>query len=97
MVELFGWRFTWDWVDLSVVLLVVGLTLYLSWRTWSRSGRKNSVLVLEFFRISTVCLILATLLNPEKVEELEKAGKPEIVCLLDVSGSMSTLDVRDSN
>jgi hypothetical protein len=97
MVEVFGWRFTWDFVDFLVILLVVSLTLYLSWRTWSRSGRKNSVLVLELFRISTVCLILATLLNPERVEKLEKEGEPEIVCLLDVSGSMSTLDVIDSN
>lgn len=97
MIELFEWRFTWDWVDSSIVFLVVGLTLLLSWRTWNRSGRKNSVLALELFRISTVGLILATLLNPEKVEELEKDGEPEIVCLLDVSGSMSTLDVRDSN
>jgi hypothetical protein len=97
MLEFLDWRVTWDWVDLSVVFLVLGLTLYLSWRTWSRSGRKKSVLALEFFRISTVCLILTTLLNPEKVEKLEKAGNPEIVCLLDVSGSMSTLDVRDSN
>jgi len=97
MVELFGWQFTWDFVDFLVVLLVMSLTLYLSWRTWSRSGRKNSVLTLEIFRISTVCLILATLLNPERVEKLEKEGEPEIVCLLDVSGSMSTLDVIDSN
>jgi hypothetical protein len=97
MLEFLEWRVTWDWVDLSVVFLVLGLTLYLSWRTWSRSGRKKSVLALELFRISTVCMILTTLLNPEKVEKLEKEGEPEIVCLLDVSGSMSTLDVRDSN
>ena len=97
MLELFDWRLSWDWVDLLLVLLVLGLSAFLSWKTWVRSGRKKTVLALEIFRSSVVLLILATLLNPEQVEKEEKENEPEIVCLLDVSGSMSTLDVRDSN
>ena len=97
MLELFDWRLSWDWLDLLLVLLVLGLSVFLSWKTWIRSGRKKTVLALEIFRFSVVFLILATLLNPEQVEKEEKENEPEIVCLLDVSGSMSTLDVRDSN
>ena len=97
MLELFDWRLSWDWADLLLSLLVLGLSVFLSWKTWVRSGRKNPVLALEIFRFLVVFLILATLLNPEQVEKEEKENEPEIVCLLDVSGSMSTLDARDSN
>lgn len=97
MVEFFDWRLTWNWVDLLLVLLVLGLSIFLSWRTWIRSGKKKSILALEVFRFSIVVLILTTLLNPEKVNNQEKQDPPEIVCLLDVSGSMSTLDTKDSN
>ncbi len=97
MLELFDWRLSWDWADLLLALLVLGLSVFLSWKTWVRSGRKNPVLALEIFRFLVVFLILATLLNPEQVEKEEKENEPEIVCLLDVSGSMSTLDARDSN
>jgi hypothetical protein len=97
MLELFNWRLSWDWLDLLLVLFVLGLSAFLSWKTWVRSGKKTPVLALETFRFLVVILILATLLNPEQVEKEEKENEPEIVCLLDVSGSMSTLDVRDSN
>ncbi|MEC9123882.1 MAG: CARDB domain-containing protein [Verrucomicrobiota bacterium] len=97
MLELLDWRLTWDLADAVIALAVLGLSVYLSRKTWLRSGKKNSVLALECLRFLTVFMILATLLNPEQVEQLDKKGEPEIVCLLDVSGSMSTLDVIDSN
>ncbi|MDG0964057.1 MAG: CARDB domain-containing protein [Opitutales bacterium] len=97
MLEFLKWRISWDWLDLLLVLLVLSLSIFLSWRTWNRSGKKNSILALEIFRFSIVALILITLFNPEKVNRQQKQEPPEIVCLLDVSGSMSTLDTIDSN
>ena len=97
MLEFLDWRLTWDWFDLLLVLFVLSLSIFLSWRTWNRSGKKKSILDLEIFRFSIVALILITLFNPEKVNKQEKQDPPEIICLLDVSESMSTLDTIDSN
>ena len=97
MLEFFNWRLTWHWLDLLLVLFVLALSIFLSWRTWNRSGKKKSILALEIFRFSIVSLILITLFNPEKVNEQEKQDPPEIICLLDVSDSMNTLDTKDSN
>ena len=97
MLEFLDWRLTWDWFDLLLVLFVLSLSIFLSWRTWNRSGKKKSILALEIFRFSIVALILITLFNPEKVNKQEKQDPPEIICLLDVSESMSTLDTIDSN
>ena len=82
MLELLDWRLTWDLADAVIALAVLGLSVYLSRKTWLRSGKKNSVLALECLRFLTVFMILATLLNPEQVEQLDKKGEPEIVCLL---------------
>jgi len=97
MLEFLDWRLTWDWFDLLLVLFVLSLSIFLSWRTWNRSGKKKSILALEIFRFLIVALILITLFNPEKVNKQEKQDPPEIICLLDVSESMSTLDTIDSN
>lgn len=97
MLEFLDWRLTWGWFDLLLVLFVLALSIFLSWRTWDRSGKKNSILALEIFRFSIVALILITLFNPEKVNKQEKQDPPEIICLLDVSDSMKTLDTIDSN
>ena len=74
MLEFLDWRLTWDWFDLLLVLFVLSLSIFLSWRTWNRSGKKKSILALEIFRFSIVALILITLFNPEKVNKQEKAG-----------------------
>ena len=97
MLEFFNWRLTWGWFDLLLVIFVLSLSIFLSSRTWNRSGKKKSILALEIFRFSIVTLILITLFNPEKVNKQEKQDPPEILCLLDVSGSMNTLDTKDSN
>ena len=69
MLEFFNWRLTWDWIDLLLVLFVLSLTIFLSCRTWNRSGKKKSVLALEIFRFSIVTLILITLFIHEKVNK----------------------------
>ncbi len=97
MLEFSNWRLTWDWLDLLLALFVLAFSIFLSSRTWKRSGKKKSILVLETFRFSIVSLLLITLFNPEKVNKQEKKDPPEIVCLLDVSGSMNTQDTKDSN
>lgn len=97
MLEFLDWRLTWDWFDLLLVLFVLAISIFLSWRTWNLSGKKKSILALEIFRFSIVALILITLFNPEKVNKQEKQDPPKIICLLDVSNSMKTLDTIDSN
>ena len=52
---------------------------------------------LELVRTLSVLFLLITLLNPEKIEEIKKNQKPDIICLLDESKSMDTKDTIDSN
>ena len=40
MLEFLDWRLTWDWFDLLLVLFVLALSIFLSWRAWNRSGKK---------------------------------------------------------
>ena len=46
---------------------------------------------LSFFNYSAH--IVVTLFNPERVEQLERSQKSQIVCLQDISSSMETKDI----
>ena len=95
-MNFFNWRLSWDWLDLSLVLFVLALACFCL-GALGIVQEKKSILSLEIFRFSIVILILITLFNPEKVNKQEKKEPPEIVFLLDVSDSMNTIDIKDTN
>ena len=80
------------------MLLVAGLalimSLFLSRLTWIRSGRKNAVIIWEIIRTVAVLLSITILFNPTKVIRKLDSEKPQVVCLIDQSESMETLDSR---
>ena len=97
MFEFNGWQFSAAISSVFACSIIFCLSVYLSVRTWSRNGKKKKVATLELVRTLSVLFLLITLLNPEKIEEIKKNQKPDIICLLDESKSMDTKDTIDSN
>jgi hypothetical protein len=86
----------------SAPILVMGLALWfwsawLCYSNWQRSGRRGSVGRLEALRFVLITLLVATLLRPEFIKQIERADQPEVAVLLDVSSSMLTRDVVDGD
>ena len=97
MFEFNGWQFSAAISSVFACSIIFCLSVYLSVRTWSRNGKKKKVATLELVRTLSVLFLLITLLNPEKIEEIKKNQKPDIICLIDESKSMDTKDTIDSN
>ena len=97
MFEFNGWQFSAAISSVFACSIIFCLSVYLSVRTWSKNGKKKKVATLELVRTLSVLFLLITLLNPEKIEEIKKNQKPDIICLLDESKSMDTKDTIDSN
>ena len=97
MFEFNGWQFSAVISSVFACSIIFCLSVYLSVRTWSKNGKKKKVATLELVRTLSVLFLLITLLNPEKIEEIKKNQKPDIICLLDESKSMDTKDTIDSN
>ena len=97
MFEFNGWQFSAAISSVFACSIIFCLSVYLSVRTWSKNGKKKKVATLELVRTLSVLFLLITLLNPEKIEEIKKNQKPDIICLLDESKSMNTKDTIDSN
>ena len=91
------WRLEWTWSLAALVLIVMAVCLRLCIATWVRSGKKKLVGWLETLRFVTVALLLLTLVNPERIEQIQREAEPEVLLLADTSGSMSTKDVEDAN
>ena len=88
-----SWRIEGDtstWIIATLCLLVA---LYLGIQTWIRMNKTRKIALWESFRFLIILLIILTLFNPMRVEELESSEKSQIVCLQDVSESMQTKDV----
>ena len=86
----------WD-ISAPTLVLAFGAAVWIAsawlcWQNWRRRGGRG-VAVLEAFRFAIISLILITLLKPEHVRRIERAGQPEIMVLTDASGSMKTRDV----
>ena len=55
--------------------------------------KNRKIAIWEGFRFLIILLIVVTLFNPERVEQLERSQKSQIVCLQDISSSMVTKDI----
>jgi len=80
-----------------LVISILTLTIFFSWKTWIRSKRKMSCGLLETFRLLILCLFCLTLLDPEKTEILKSESKPQLAVLIDQSKSMDTVDMFEIN
>ncbi len=97
MNDFFGWQFSYSIFTLLVCISVLFASAYLSVQTWKRNGRKPASLLIEIIRSLLVFLVLITLLNPEKISQIQRNEKAKIICLLDESNSMETRDMPDKN
>ncbi|MGB7346393.1 MAG: hypothetical protein WBD20_19395 [Pirellulaceae bacterium] len=65
----------------------------LSWISWSKSGFRQSIGLLELLRITLVALAVFLLNQPETIKQFVPSTKPTVVVLGDQSLSMTTRDV----
>lgn len=82
----------------SVTSLVLGLVLIvvtavLCWLAWRRSDYRRATGLLELLRLVLVCLVVATLCQPEWLATEPAAQTPTLAVLWDQSNSMKTRDV----
>ena len=88
-----SWRIEGDTRIWVFATICISIALYVGIRTWLRMKRNRKIALWESFRLLIILLIIVTLFNPERVEELDRKQKSQIVCLQDVSNSMETRDV----
>ena len=91
------WQFAVTPWLVAAFIIVGGLAAYFSWRIWIQNGRSRRVLGLEAFRWLIILMLLLTLLRPERVQVVNWAEEPAVVVLSDLSASMSTRDVVQTN
>lgn len=87
----FSWLAAWWQVILALALIGVGS--WLSWQHWNRLGRKRNLLWLEVVRWSAIVWVALTLLQPELIRKMVRTESPEVLVLVDKTGSMETTDV----
>lgn len=78
---------------MAISLIAVVAVCILSWFSWSRSGFRTGVGLLELLRIALVAFAVFLLNQPESVEEFKPSERPTVVVLADQSLSMQTQDV----
>ncbi len=84
----------------STLSLVLGIVFVLviavlAWMSWSRSGFRRNIGLLEFLRVVIAIGIAITLNQPEWREIFLPDTKPTLAVLVDTSRSMETRDVMD--
>lgn len=77
----------------AAVILALGGASWLAWRHLRDGGLGWRQRVMEGIRFVAILLICVTLLRPERVTELKRDRNPELVVLLDDTGSMATRDL----
>ncbi len=91
------WQFAVTPWLVAAFIILGGLAAYFSWRIWIQNGRSRRVLGLEAFRWLIMLMLLLTLLRPERVQVVDWAEEPAVVVLSDLSASMTTRDVVQTN
>ena len=78
---------------LTLGLVAVMVAAALCWLAWHRTGYRRSTGLLELLRFALVCLVVATLNQPEWLQTRPPAQRPTLAVLWDESNSMQTRDV----
>jgi hypothetical protein len=84
--------FLWTPWSIGAALVVVLITVAVSFVAWRRGGFRRSILLLELLRLALVVLVAILLNQPEWVEEYRPEEKPAVAVLWDASPSMDTRD-----
>ena len=83
---------------LILAAIVLGMvSIWFSYKIWTGNAKSRQIVALEAFRLIIICMLLITLLRPERIQVIQWAEEPAIVVLNDVSGSMTTQDVIHTN
>ena len=82
--------------SLVLGLLLIAVTGVLCWLAWRRTGYRKATGSLELLRFALVCLVVATLCQPEWFRTQSSEQRPTLAVLWDQSNSMKTRDVIDS-
>ncbi len=91
------WSFDLSPLRLGAALLLLALSLLLSWQQYRRGGQRRLEALSETLRFAALLLLAATLLRPERVRIQHEEGLPALAVLLDASGSMATQDVQPAS
>lgn len=81
--------------SLVLGLVLLAVTGVLCWLAWRRTGYRKATGILELLRFALVCLVVATLCQPEWLVTRPAEQSPTLVVLWDQSNSMKTRDVID--
>ncbi|MAV35030.1 MAG: hypothetical protein CMJ59_06185 [Planctomycetaceae bacterium] len=78
---------------MALGLVLVAVAGVLCWVAWRRSGYRRATGMLELLRFVLICLVVATLNQPEWLETRPPSQRPTLAVLWDQSNSMETRDV----
>lgn len=90
-----GLSFLPSTVSLVLGLILIAVTAVLCWLAWRRSDYRRATGLLELLRLVLICLVVATLCQPEWLAKEPAAQTPTLAVLWDRSNSMKTQDVID--
>ncbi len=89
-----NWSFGASPSIILLALILLGGASCISYLNWRRTGRRRTVAGLEVLRVILIALLAFTLLRPEVVRTIKSKDQPEVVVLVDRSGSMASRDVQ---
>ena len=92
-LDLREWNIEGGWSLWAFAIVCLATTLLLSLKTWINSDKNLKIGLWEIFRSLILLLILAALFNPQRIQVLETQRKPQVICLLDESQSMHSVDL----
>ena len=81
--------------SLVLGLILIAVCAVLCWLAWRRSAYRRTTGLLELLRLVLVCLVVATLCQPEWLATQPAEQRPTLAVLWDKSNSMKTRDVID--
>ena len=90
-----GLSFLPSTLSLALGLILIVVTAVLCWLAWRRSDYRRATGLLELLRLVLVCLVVATLCQPEWLAMEPAAPTSTLAVLWDQSNSMKTRDVAD--